>query len=113
MAASPWGVYASFRYIDRSPKPVRVEDLSRHPLVGFDETLSNHRAAKWLKQVAPDAKMGARNNSVLGLVYAVKPAPGVRRPPPRLGGAEPDLVRVLGPIPELARSWRLLTHPDL
>ena len=23
------------------------------------------------------------------------------------------VVRVLGPIPELARSWRLLTHPDL
>jgi len=22
-------------------------------------------------------------------------------------------VRVLGPIPELARIWRLLTHPDL
>jgi len=30
-----------------------------------------------------------------------------------LGDAETDLVRVLGPIPELARSWRLLTHPDL
>jgi hypothetical protein len=23
------------------------------------------------------------------------------------------LVRVLGPIPELARSWRLLTSPEL
>ena len=22
-------------------------------------------------------------------------------------------MRVLGPIPELARSWRLLTHPDI
>lgn len=22
-------------------------------------------------------------------------------------------MRVLGPIPELQRSWRLLTHPDL
>ena len=27
--------------------------------------------------------------------------------------SEQDLVRVLAPIPELARSWRLLTHPDL
>ena len=33
--------------------------------------------------------------------------------PTALGDAEPDLVRVLGPIPELTRSWRLLTHPDI
>ena len=30
-----------------------------------------------------------------------------------IADGEPGLVRVLGPIPELARSWRLLTHPDL
>ena len=57
--------------------------------------------------------MAARNNSVLGLVYAVKSGVGLGPLPTALGDAEPDLVRVLGPIPELARSWRLLTHPDL
>lgn len=81
IADSIWAVYASRAYIDRYGKPERVEDLSRHLLVGFDETLSNHRAAKWLKQVAPDAKMAARNNSVLGLVYAVKSGIGVGRAP--------------------------------
>lgn len=55
----------------------------------------------------------ARNNSVLGLVYAVKSSIGLAPLPTALGDAEIDLVRVLGPIPELARSWRLLTHPDL
>ena len=38
-------------------------------------------------------------------------APGA--PWQALGDAEPDLLRVLGPIPELTRSWRLLVHPDL
>jgi DNA-binding transcriptional LysR family regulator len=33
--------------------------------------------------------------------------------PTAIADAEPGLVRVLGPIPELARSWRLLTHRDL
>ena len=56
-----------------------------------------HRAAKWLRQVAPDAKMAARNNSVLGLVYAVKSGVGIGPLPTALGDAEPDLVRVLGP----------------
>jgi hypothetical protein len=30
-----------------------------------------------------------------------------------MGDQQPELVRVLGPIAELNRSWRLLTHPDL
>jgi DNA-binding transcriptional LysR family regulator len=38
---------------------------------------------------------------------------GVAPLPTALGDAEPDPVRVLGPIPELARSWRLLSHPDV
>lgn len=113
IADSVWAIYASRAYIEQHGKPERVEDLSRHLLVGFDETLSKHRTAVWLKEVAPDAKMAARNNSVLGLVYAVKSGIGLGPLPTALGDAEPDLVRVLGPIAELARSWRLLTHPDL
>jgi DNA-binding transcriptional LysR family regulator len=113
IADSVWAVYASHDYIARHGKPERVEDMTRHPLVGFDDTLSKHRAATWLREVAPDARMSARNNSVLGLVYAVKSGVGIGPLPTALGDAEPDLVRVLGPIPELSRNWRLLAHPDL
>jgi DNA-binding transcriptional LysR family regulator len=113
IADSIWAVYASRGYIERHGKPERVEELSRHLLVGFDDTFANHRAAVWLRQAAPDAKMSARNNSVLGLVYAVKSGIGLGPLPTALGDAEQDLVRVLGPIPELSRSWRLLTHTDL
>ena len=113
IADSIWAVYASRSYVECHGKPQCVDDLSRHLLVGFDETLSNHRAATWLREVAPDARMAARNNSVLGLVYAVKSGVGLGPLPIALGDTEPDLVRVLGPIPELSRSWRLLTHPDL
>ncbi|NOJ44396.1 LysR family transcriptional regulator [Bradyrhizobium australiense] len=113
VADSIWAVYASRGYIERHGRPERIEDLSHHLLVGFDETLANHRAVKWLKEVAPNAQMSARNNSVLGLVYAVKSGVGLGPLPTALGDAEPDLVRVLGPIPELTRSWRLLTHPDI
>jgi DNA-binding transcriptional LysR family regulator len=112
IADSIWAVYASRKYIERHGKPERVEDLDHHRLIGFDEAMANHRAAKWLRQVAPNAKMVARNNSVLGLVYAVKSGVGVAPLPTALGDAEEDLVRVLGPIPELARIWRLLAHPD-
>jgi DNA-binding transcriptional LysR family regulator len=95
-------------YIEHLGKPERIEDLSRHHLVGFDDTLSNRRAAKWLRNVAPQAKMAARTNSVLGLIYAVKSGLGVGPLPISLGDAEPHLVRMLGPVAELSRSWRIL-----
>jgi DNA-binding transcriptional LysR family regulator len=113
IADSHWAIYASRLYIEHHGQPAQIADLAQHLLVGFDETLSKHRASTWLHEVAPGATMSARNNSVLGLVYAVKSGIGLGPLPTALGDAEPDLVRVLGPIPELSRSWRLLAHPDL
>jgi DNA-binding transcriptional LysR family regulator len=113
IADSLWAVYASQDYIAQHGKPARVEDLKRHPLIGLDESMAKHRAATWLAHVAPGASIVARNNSVLGLVYAVKSGIGVAPLPTALGDNEPGLVRVLGPIAELARIWRLLAHPDV
>src|SRR5919109_2603192 len=72
IADSLWAVYASEDYIARHGRPQRVEDLEGHLLVGLDESMAKHRATTWLARVAPNAKIVARNNSVLGLVYAVK-----------------------------------------
>jgi DNA-binding transcriptional LysR family regulator len=113
IADSVWAVYASRVYIERHGKPERIEDLSRHPVVCLDDSMRNHRVTKWLKDVASDAKIAARNSSVLGLMYAVKSGVGIGPLPTAIADTEPELVRVLGPIPDLARSWRLLTHPDL
>jgi DNA-binding transcriptional LysR family regulator len=41
IADSLWAIYASHGYVERHGKPGRVEDLSQHLLVGFDETLAN------------------------------------------------------------------------
>jgi DNA-binding transcriptional LysR family regulator len=75
--------------------------------------MAQHRACQWLLQVAPYARLVARNNSVLGLVSAARAGVGLAALPTALGDAEPELVRVLGPIPELARIWRVLTTPEL
>lgn len=113
IADSVWAVYASRSYIEEHGRPERLEDLARHALVGFDGELSGHRAAKWIAEVAPAAAIVARNNSVLGVLYAVKSGIGIAPLPTALGDDEPELVRVLGPINEMTKSWRLLTHPDL
>jgi DNA-binding transcriptional LysR family regulator len=49
----------------------------------------------------------------LRLAYAVKSGVGVGPLPTAIADGEPGFVRVQGPIPELARVWRLLTHTDL
>jgi DNA-binding transcriptional LysR family regulator len=113
VADSLWAVYAAHAYVERHGRPASVDDLKQHMLIGFDETMSKHRLATWLAEVAPQAKLAARVNSVLGLVSAAKSGIGVAALPTALGDAEPDLTQVLGPVPALQRSWRLLTHPDL
>lgn len=113
IADSIWAIYASQSYIDRHGQPASIDELARHALVGFDDTMARHRIAQWLRQVAPEVPMAARSSSVLGLIYSVKAGIGIGPLPMQLGDAEPDLVRVLGPVPELSRIWRLLTTREL
>ena len=110
---SLWAVYASRRYIEQYGRPERLEDLGRHALIGFDDSMSQHRAAVWLRTVAPEGRIVVRNNSVLGLVNSAKADMGLAPLPTALGDAEDDLLRVLGPIKELTRIWRVLTTAEL
>ena len=110
---SLWAVYASRTYIERHGRPERLEDLAQHALVGFDDTMAKHRIAAWLQRIAPAAVLVARSNSVLGLVYSAKAGVGVAPLPTALGDSEPDLVRIIEPVAELSRIWRILTTPAL
>jgi DNA-binding transcriptional LysR family regulator len=110
---SLWAVYASASYVAQHGQPASIEDIAKHPIVSFDETMASHRAASWLREVAPQGHIVARNDSVLGLLLSVKAGMGLAPLPTALGDAEPELVRVLGPVPELARIWRLLALPEV
>jgi DNA-binding transcriptional LysR family regulator len=112
IADSIWAAYASRSYLEGNKAPASIDDLKHHPLIALDESLPRHRLSAWLREIAPDAQFIARSNSVLGLVSAAKAGVGVATLPIALGDAEPDLVRVLEPISELTRAWRVLAHPD-
>lgn len=113
LADSLWAVYASRRFVEQHGAPKNPQDLERFPLVGFETSMAKHRASAWLQQVAPQARIAARNDSVLGIVYSVKAGIGVAPLPTAIADAEPDLVRLFGPVPELTRIWRLITTPEL
>ena len=109
---SRWAVYGSVAYVARHGRPARVEDLADHALLGLDDSLATHRAAVWLRRVAPLGQMAARNSSILGLLGSTKAGLGLAPLPTAIADVEPDLVRVLGPIEELTRLWRVLAAPD-
>ncbi len=112
VADSIWAIYASKSYIAQHGAPTSIQELRGRPLIGFSESLNKHRLAVWLRDIAPDASFVVRSTSVLGLVSAAKSGVGVAMLPIALGDAEVDLVRVLPPVPELTRAWRVLCHPD-
>ncbi|MCX7289371.1 MAG: LysR substrate-binding domain-containing protein, partial [Rhodobacterales bacterium] len=111
IADSVWAIYASRAYLARTPAPTSLSEIANHMLIGFDESLRNHRLSVWLASAAPHARYAARSHSVLGLVSAAKSGVGLAALPVALGDSEPDLVRVLPVVPELTRAWRILCHP--
>jgi DNA-binding transcriptional LysR family regulator len=112
IADSIWSVYASQSYVQQNGRPASPADLNAHAVVGFEGPMALNRAATWLAEVAPDARIAARVSSVLGLVSVARSGVAAVPMPIALGNAEPDLVRLFDEVPELTRSWRILAHPS-
>lgn len=109
VADSIWAVYASAAYTARRGCPGSAAELASHPVVTLDESMARHRLVAWLDRVAPDAPRVARANSILGLLQSVRSGIGIAPLPANIADADPALVRLFGPVPELTRSWKLLT----
>jgi DNA-binding transcriptional LysR family regulator len=112
VAESVWGLYASPAYIERHGRPEMLSDLCQHSVIALDESMADHRLMQWLKLVAPDADVVSRSSSILGLVQAAKSGVGVVALPMSIA-EEAGLIEIIAPIQELARTWKLLTHPAL
>ncbi|MBA2965399.1 MULTISPECIES: LysR family transcriptional regulator [Ramlibacter] len=106
---SLWAVYAGRGYLGPRAAPASLAAAAGLDWVALDATMPKHRSTQWMRQAAPDARIAATSGSVLGLVHAAKAGVGLAALPTALGDAEPDLVRLFGPVPELTRIWRLLT----
>jgi DNA-binding transcriptional LysR family regulator len=113
IADVPWAVFASRSYVARHGRVDRVEDINAHRVVEFDGNIKDHHAAHWLRTVAPRATVAARSNTVPGLMITVRSGAGVAPLPMPLALREPELLRMLDPVPGLFSPIYLLTHPDL
>jgi DNA-binding transcriptional LysR family regulator len=108
-----WGFYASRGYAQRHGTMTSPDDINRYAVILFDRELADIQAARWLRGIMTDAKVAARCNSVSGILLTVKTGAGVAMLPSHIGDAEADLVRLFGPMTDIASGCYLVAHPDL
>jgi DNA-binding transcriptional LysR family regulator len=101
--------YASAAYLKRSGrKPLREYDW-----LGFEDSLSHLRSARWMSANLADERIVFRADSLLALRSAAVAGFGVAALPCYLADPAPELRRVAAPLPDMEGSLWLLTHPDL
>ena len=101
--------YASHTYAKRcGERDVREQDW-----LAPDDSLSHLASARWVQAEVPGDRVILRASSLLALRCAARQGLGVAPLPCFLGDADPLLRRFAKPMPELAVSLWLITHPDL
>ena len=113
IADSSWAVYASKSYVDRYGGIKRPEDINDHSVVLFDGRMRDHRSAQWLRSIAPNARIAARASNIPAMLLAVRSSAGIAPLPVIVAEKDDALVRVLGPIQDIATPFFLLMHQDM
>lgn len=108
-----YGLYASASYLERSPAPRTLAALSRHAFCGLDETFARAPHVRWQAELARDAKLVLRTNSMLALVEAVQAGAGIATLPCALADRRPGLKRVLKDQAAVERDLWVVYHRDL
>ena len=88
IAEVPRAIYASRSYVERYGRPQRPEDIAQHCVVAYEGEIANNAAAQWLRFVAPDATIGARSDSIPGIVLALQSGSGLAPLPVHVGNRE-------------------------
>jgi len=107
------GLHAHRRYLDRRGMPARLQELSQHALIGFDQETAALRSL--LKHVPSlqRASFALRANSDLAQLNAIRAGFGIGICQVRLAARDATLVRVLPDAFELTLDTWLAMHEDL
>jgi DNA-binding transcriptional LysR family regulator len=107
-----WAAYGAKSYLEGKHSPRTKLHLSEHAIIGFGAGATQLRAAQWLRAL-PDSAIVYRSNSLINQLIAAKEGMGIALLPCYLADPERELVRVFGPIGDLATELWLITHQDL
>jgi DNA-binding transcriptional LysR family regulator len=114
VAAMGYALYASREYVRRhgAIDPASL-DFSRHSVCHYHASIGYFSTAKWLDRHARKAKIAARCNNLTAMLAMGRAGAGIVAIPCVLGDADSSMVRLLGPVPAMATSLWLCTHPGI
>lgn len=113
IADTSWAIYGSRTYATAHKRIRSIDDIGQHGVVAFGGALRNHPTNRWFQSVAPNRRIAARADSLFALLMAAKSGVGLAAIPIIIGDAEPDLVRLIRPVPDLSTPLYLLMHRDM
>jgi DNA-binding transcriptional LysR family regulator len=112
IADATWAVYAGRTYVERHGRPLDLQDLNRHVIVGCDGPIKDYPGPRRLQSLAPHATINARSDHWQGVMLALKAGAGLVAMPHWLGDREPEVVRVIDDI-GLVLPYYLVMHRDM
>lgn len=69
LADALWLPYANRAYVERHSRPEKLADFDKHSVVVYTGVLSELGPGRWLKSIAPNAKIAGYSNSVSGAPF--------------------------------------------
>ncbi len=90
-----------------------ADDIPGADWIGPDEGMAYRGLERWMAARGLDTRCRCRVDSLFGIFALARQGAGLAALPCYLAEGDARLVRLGGPIPELATDLWLLTHPDL
>lgn len=107
VAYTAWAVYVA--KTKRKPN-VDDEHLS---WIGFGANLASLPVARWMRENVAEERIAIRTNSTLAAQSYARAGLGAACLWCLAGDSDPELLRLTGPLRDVASDLWLLTHPDL
>jgi DNA-binding transcriptional LysR family regulator len=108
-----YGLYAAPGYLARRGTPRTAHDLSAHDLVTYDAALDRSELARWLRELAPGARLAVRASTTTAVMAACAAGAGIAPVIAEYVRGDPRFVRVLPRVASPTNEIWGVTHPDL
>ena len=108
-----YGLYASPGYLEARGRPLQMQDIAAHDLIGFPRGETPLGPVWWFSRAEKSARIALRSSSVSARAEAARHGLGLTALPCMVGDVEIGLERVFGPDTLGSLEMWLMTRNDL
>jgi DNA-binding transcriptional LysR family regulator len=105
-------MYATKDYIRNNQPITSLDDLRRHPIIGYISNLAFSKQLHYLDQLLPDVTPTYSSTSVIAQYMFANEGTGLAILPCFLARHNPELVPILEDEISILRSFWLIAHPE-